>query len=225
MTIRLADLGMSVLLRFAPSKMYGGADHHRRRFVSIVEGVVTGVASRLVGVFVSLLSVPLTIGYLGPERYGVWVLLGSLLAWVRLADLGIGNGLTNAIAGALGSEQPDLVRTYVSTAVATLSAISLVLGLIIILVWPWIDWNELLAVNSELARAEVVPAIRASIIFFLVSFPIKAVRDVGRGERVVVRAGQCLNSAPSLPQQHGVRLCRVGTRRADPYKDDRWLLQ
>ncbi len=30
---------------------------------------------------ISFLSVPLTIGYLGTERYGAWVTIGSLLAW------------------------------------------------------------------------------------------------------------------------------------------------
>jgi hypothetical protein len=35
----------------------------------MVQGGVTGLASRVVGIFNSLLSLPLTIGYLGPERY------------------------------------------------------------------------------------------------------------------------------------------------------------
>jgi|ERR1700722_12691985 O-antigen/teichoic acid export membrane protein len=84
----------------------------------VVQGVVTGLASRVVGIFISLLSEPLTIGYLGPERYGVWVLVSSLHAWVRLADPGIGGGLISAITGALGSEPPDLARAHVSTAIA-----------------------------------------------------------------------------------------------------------
>ena len=38
--------------------------------MTVVQGGVTGLA-KMVGVGVSLLSVPLTIGYLRPERYGV----------------------------------------------------------------------------------------------------------------------------------------------------------
>jgi O-antigen/teichoic acid export membrane protein len=150
-------------------------NHPHRRLASIVQGVVTGLASRVVGIFVSLLSVPLTIGYLGPERYGVWVLLSSLLAWVRLADLGIGSGLTSAIARALGSERPDLVRAHVSTAFALLTAISVVLGLFVVLAWPWIDWSAIFGINAEDARLETPPAVAASIAIFLLVFPLSIV--------------------------------------------------
>jgi O-antigen/teichoic acid export membrane protein len=150
-------------------------NHPRRRLASIVQGVVTGLASRVIGIFVSLLSVPLTIGYLGSERYGVWVLLSSLLAWVRLADLGIGGGLTSAIARALGSERPDLVRAHVSTAFALLAAISVVLGLFVVLVWPWIDWSAIFGINAEDARLEAPPAVAASIAIFLLAFPLSIV--------------------------------------------------
>lgn len=64
-------------------------DLRRRRLLGIVQGAVTGFGSKLVGVLVAFLSVPLTIGYLGPERYGAWVTLGSLLAWLQLTDFGL----------------------------------------------------------------------------------------------------------------------------------------
>ena len=167
-------MGLSAALKLALGKI-DTVDLRRRRAVSILQGVVTGLANRLVGVVVSLLSVPLTIGYLGPEQFGVWVLLGSLLAWVRLADIGIGNGLTNTIAGALGSERPDLVRVHISTACAALSTIALTLGVIIFLVWPWVDWNELVGVRNGFARAEVRAAVAASIVIFLVGFPMSVI--------------------------------------------------
>ncbi len=151
------------------------ADHRRRRLVSIVQGVVTGLANRIVGVAVSLLSAPLTIGYLGPERYGVWALIGSLLAWVRLADLGIGNGLTNSLASAFGSEQRHLARIHVSSALLVLSAIALVLGLGMAAAWPWIDWTALFGLHTAAGQAEVGPALAASSIIFLLGFPMSII--------------------------------------------------
>jgi O-antigen/teichoic acid export membrane protein len=148
------------------------SDHPGRRRRGIVQGFVTGLGSRGVGFLVSFLSVPLTIGYLGKERYGVWILLSSLLAWVRLADLGVGNGLRTAIANALGSGRPDLVRTLLSTAFALPCTIAALLGLVAALAWPWIDWVALFGVTTEDARAEVGPAIAASLGFFLLAFPL-----------------------------------------------------
>ena len=75
------DMRLSIAASFAAAfGKYEGSDVRRRRVVSIVQGLLTGVANRMVGVAVSLLSVPLTIGYLGSERYGVWTLISSLLA-------------------------------------------------------------------------------------------------------------------------------------------------
>ena len=124
------------------------------------------------GFLVSFLSVPLTIGYLGKERYGVWILLSSLLAWVRLADLGVSPGLRTAIASALGSGRPDLVRILLSTAFALLCTIAAVLGLVAAVAWPWIDWVALFGITTEEARAEVGPAIATSLGFFLLTFPL-----------------------------------------------------
>jgi O-antigen/teichoic acid export membrane protein len=170
----LAELDISASLRFVLGNVES-ADHRHRRLVGIVQGVVTGLASRLVGIAVNFLSVPLTIGYLGPERFGIWSLISSLLVWVRLADFGISNGLNNAVTGALGSDRPDLARTHISSAFAALSVISLVLCLVIALAWPWIDWNALFGIKSELARAEVGPAAAASLVFFLLGFPLSVI--------------------------------------------------
>jgi O-antigen/teichoic acid export membrane protein len=148
------------------------ADHRHQRIIGIVQGVVTGLASRGVGILVSLLSVPLTIGYLGTERYGIWALVGSILAWLRLADIGIGNGLNNAIAHAIGHDRPELVRAHISTALAILSAIAVGLGAIAVVAWPWIDWNTLFNVKSQIARAEVGPAMAMAFIIFLLGFPL-----------------------------------------------------
>ena len=167
-------MSISSAFKFATGKI-DTTDHRRRRLVSIVQGAATGLASRLVGVAVSLLSLPLTIGYLGSERYGVWALIGSLLAWVRLADFGIGNGLTNMIATAIGQDRAHLVRAHISTALAMLSTISLALGVVIAAAWPWIDWNELLGVSSKLAQAEVGPAVAAAVVIFLLSFPLSVI--------------------------------------------------
>jgi hypothetical protein len=80
---RIATVGLFLAnifaLAFGKSEK---ADVRRRRAVGVVQGLVTGIANRLVGVAVSLFSVPLTISYLGSERYGVWTLIGSILAWI-----------------------------------------------------------------------------------------------------------------------------------------------
>ena len=147
-------------------------DHRRRRLLAMMQGVVTSLGNRIIGVLVTFLSVPLTIGYLGTERYGVWITLGSLLAWLQLSDFGLGMGLTNAVTTAAGQDRPDLVRTHITNGILLLSVISAVVGVVLATAWPFVDWNALFGVAGSAARAEVGPAVAAALAIFLLQFPL-----------------------------------------------------
>lgn len=147
-------------------------DLRRRRLLGIVQGAVTGFGSKLVGVLVAFLSVPLTIGYLGPERYGAWVTLGSLLAWLQLTDFGLGNGLTNAMTTAAAQDRPDLVRMHVSNAAFLLSAIAGLTGLVAALLWPFLDWSAIFGLSHAEAKREIGPAVAVALGIHLLGFPL-----------------------------------------------------
>jgi O-antigen/teichoic acid export membrane protein len=154
------------------------SDDRRRRLLGIVQGVMTGVGNRVISVAVSFLSVPLTIGYLGTERYGFWITLGSLLAWLQLTDFGLGNGLSNAVTTAAGQDRPELVRMHLSNGLLLLSAIAGALGGVMAVAWPFLDWNALFKVTSPEAQAEVGPAVAAALTIFLLQFPMAMVGKV-----------------------------------------------
>lgn len=147
-------------------------DLRRRRLQSIIQGAITSLGGRVISLLVTFLSVPLTINYLGPERYGAWVTLGSLLAWVQMVDLGLGNGLTNAISTALGQDKPELVRVHISNAMFVFSLIAAATGLISALAWPLIDWTAIFGLTSETARSEISGAMAAALTIFLLQFPL-----------------------------------------------------
>jgi O-antigen/teichoic acid export membrane protein len=46
-------------------------------------------------ILLSLLLVPLTLDYLNPYEYGIWLTLSSVLMWINYFDIGLGNGLRN----------------------------------------------------------------------------------------------------------------------------------
>jgi O-antigen/teichoic acid export membrane protein len=147
-------------------------DHRRNRLVGILQGVITNLGSKLVGMVVSFLSVPLTIGYLGPERYGAWLTLGSLLAWLGLTDFGLGNGLANAITTAAGQDRTDIVRMHVSNGIFLLGVVAIFVGAGVLVAWPFIRWSTLFGLSSPNARAEIGPAVGAALIIFLVQMPL-----------------------------------------------------
>jgi O-antigen/teichoic acid export membrane protein len=77
-------------------------------------------------------SVPLTVHYLGPERYGVWLTISSLLVWVALTDFGLaGNALVNVLSEAVGNDDRESARHYAASAFWALVTIALVIGVVL----------------------------------------------------------------------------------------------
>ena len=144
----------------------------QRRYTRVTQSALSAAAGRGVALVVSVVSVPLTIGYLGAERYGVWVAILTLLAWFTLADLGLGSGLTNALSTAYGESRRDLAQSQVASTFWLLLFVSCLLGLALLLAWPWLDWVTLLNVKSREARFEVELAVALGFALTLIGIPV-----------------------------------------------------
>lgn len=153
-------------------------DPRRRRLIGLLQGAATSLGNRAISILVSFLSVPLTIRYLGPELYGAWITLGSLLAWLYLTDFGLNNGLANAITTAVGQDRPDLVRTHLANGFLLLGSIAGLTGIAALAAWPFIDWSALFGVTSAGGQSELGPAVALALAIFLLQFPISIITKV-----------------------------------------------
>ncbi len=99
-------------------------DERARRSRGILHGTVSAIGKSGVAFIVAIVSVPLTVRYLGSERYGVWVTISSFLAFLSFTDFGLANSLTNALGKAQAAEARDAGRRYVSSAFVVLSLIA-----------------------------------------------------------------------------------------------------
>jgi O-antigen/teichoic acid export membrane protein len=152
-------------------------ERHRRLILT----AVASMSAKAVKVLTALVSVPLTINYLGAERYGLWMTISSLVAVLAFADLGIGNGLLNAISDADGRGDRALAARYVSSAFVMLVTVALLLGFGIVVAYPLIAWGRVFNVTSPLAIAEAGPAAAVFLACFLVSLPAGIVQRVQLG--------------------------------------------
>ena len=64
---------------------------------------------------VSFMLVPLTIGYVSSELYGVWLTMSSILAWLGFLDVGFSQGLKNKLAEAVEQNNSKRGHELVST--------------------------------------------------------------------------------------------------------------
>lgn len=111
-----------------------------------------------------LAVVPMTINYVSPAQYGVWVTLSSVIGWFNFFDIGLGNGLKNKLAEAISKSDVLLGRIYVSTTYLILSLIAIVLFTFFFIVNLFVDWSVILNVSSKFANELNLVAI---ILFFV----------------------------------------------------------
>lgn len=114
------------LTRFAgrsPLKLLAESSRYRLAAYS----TLANVTSKGLSLFVLYASVPRTIGYLGPERFGIWMTLASLIGFLGFLDFGISNGLLNQVAYLAASDTRARLRRLIGHALLLLAGIGLVL--------------------------------------------------------------------------------------------------
>jgi len=147
-------------------------DHRERRSRGVFQGTASGLAGRILAIIVSVISVPLTIGYLGSERYGAWVTIASVLTFLSITDFGLAASLTNALAKAQAEDARDVGRRYVSSTFLMLSSIALVILILGSAFAPRIASFLFPHLQSPLAGAEIVPAMTIALSIFALSLPL-----------------------------------------------------
>jgi O-antigen/teichoic acid export membrane protein len=93
----------------------------------IKTALITSVCSKVASLGVQLLAIPVALKALGVERYGAFVMLSSALAWMNMANFGIGPGLTKGITSSSARGAREVESRYFSTAFFIVSVFSLTL--------------------------------------------------------------------------------------------------
>jgi O-antigen/teichoic acid export membrane protein len=128
-----------------------------------------------------LISVPLTFRYLGAESYGIWMVLISIIFAMSFADLGIGNGLVNAISEAYGKDDHQLAKEYLTSAFVMMLGIAVFLAVTGAVSYPFVPWMRLFNVKSEAVAADGARAFLVLYCWFVVSMPLGVVTRAQAG--------------------------------------------
>src|SRR4029453_15099975 len=93
----------------------------------VTRAVLTGFVAKAASFFPTLLIARIMVPVLGTERYGVLMTTLSLLAFLAMADLGVGGGLVPAISRALGKGDLQRVRELQANGFVVVSGMAVVL--------------------------------------------------------------------------------------------------
>lgn len=126
------------------------ADGHERTAM-VRKNIINSFVVKAIGIVSSLMLVPLTINYISAENYGIWLTLSSVVSWINLMDIGLGNGLRNKLTEAISNKNYEQGRIFVSTTYASLSLVVSIIVLVFVAALPFLDWAVIL--NTDASRA------------------------------------------------------------------------
>jgi len=110
------------IIRLTPFDTGTAEGRSNERFRRASLSAATSAGAKGIALFTTAVSVPLTLGYLGSERFGVWMTLSALIALLGFTDLGIGNSLLNSVAHAAGRDDRLQIRASVSSGITMISS-------------------------------------------------------------------------------------------------------
>ena len=100
---------------------------------------------------------------------GIWYTILSVLHWVTLFDLGLGNGLRNKLPFLIENNDKKGIKEYISTTYISMSLIAFLVIIAGNFAIPYANWNAILNVAPELiSNANLADSVR--IVFFGVVF-------------------------------------------------------
>jgi O-antigen/teichoic acid export membrane protein len=160
------------------------ADPGRERYRRAGMAAFTSYIAKGLTMLIGFVSVPLTVHYLGAERYGVWLTISSLLLWVSMTDFGLaGNALVNVLSEAAGNDDRESARHYVASAFWALVAIALALGAVFMAVFHIIPWRAVFRVSDATSTQELEWTCALVMLFFLINLPLSLLNSVYNGHQ------------------------------------------
>lgn len=155
--------------------------------------IIYNYVFRGLGLILGLVSVNINLNYLGTSLYGLWITIASVVSWMSSGDLGISNGLRNALARAYGEGDTEKQHKLVSTAVVTLSKLALILFPIILAIF------EILFATNIITTKVRIPVYITSL-FFCLNLVLGISQSIAQSfqESWLGTMGSCLGQALSI---------------------------
>lgn len=152
-------------------------ERYRRAFLAMI----TNLLSRSVGMLVMVLTISLTIHYLGAERFGVWMTVASFIGMLSFLDLGVGNALTNKVSHVACRNNADELCETISGGLGFLFFLGCVVTALLLGLVNVLPWTEIIKVKSLQASAEVINVLVVFSVIFGLSLFVSGIQRVFAG--------------------------------------------
>ena len=171
-------------------------ERNRRLYLTIG---TSGLSKTIVAI-APLVTTPLTLHYLGTERYGLWMTVTSIVSMFAFADLGLGNGLLTKLGDAFGKDDDEKAQKYISSAYFIVAFVALFFFCLSFIGGFFIPWEKVLNASSPTIQKEAHWVAVVCFAFFLIHLPFGLIQRVQLGVQQGFQTNlwQCVASLLSM---------------------------
>lgn len=147
---------------------------------NVIYNIFLAFVVKGLSLLISLFSMPLYIKYFHDSAVlGLWYTILSLLSWISVCDLGLGNGLRNRLTEALTKNDADMGRKYISSTYVIVTCLIIPIIIVVNLIIRLSDLNLFFNLPATLVSNEcLILSISILVIGVGVSFVLKLINNV-----------------------------------------------
>jgi len=140
----------------------------RERVRRIAQSSATGMIAKVINILSGIITVPLTLPYLGTEQFGIWMVLTGFVAFLVFSDFGLSIGLKAKLAQCFGENNTQTAVKYISTAFILLSSIAVLIAILAVTVVANMDIHTFIILTNP----DNLQALKSTSVMLLLVFSI-----------------------------------------------------
>lgn len=148
-----------------------------KRSATVKKNILASFAIKGISIVVSLLLVPMTLGYVSSELYGIWLTLSSIMMWLSFFDVGFTLGLKNKLAEAIALNNWEKGKSLISTTYFMMILIFVPICIVLELIIPYVSWAKVLNVSMQY-NAEITKVLHVLVAFFCLQMIVNVLTSV-----------------------------------------------
>jgi O-antigen/teichoic acid export membrane protein len=151
--------------------------------------ITSGAGVRVIALTLTMLTVSISVRSLGDTSFGVLATLGAVIGLTGFADLGLGLGLMTRLAQLHGEDNQAAMKPLVSSALASLSVLGVLVAVVGTASIAFVPWDVLLG-SPDIPRSAII----ASVVILAISVGLAMPASIGQRVLLGTQRGAAANT-------------------------------
>jgi len=153
----------------------GRAKERARR---IARTAASAIVARLINVLSGLITVPVTLPYLGVEQFGIWMALTGFIALLSFTDLGIGIGLQSGLTKCHAENNRVTPAKLNANAFSLIFIIVLVVSAFAFFIVPILDVTTIIDIADNENKMILTQVTQCTLLVFAAGLPAGLIQRI-----------------------------------------------